>query len=225
MFEKKRGTRFLASVMALVMLLSLAPVGALATEDEGQPAENQTVTQPAVEGKGQQAVVDTEDTNENTPTAQPLEDFKPVVDNSDEEGSAVDVKPMESLINLDMGDRDGSSVATYSVSGPDTVKVGEEITLTCNNTFLWHTHNWKISNSNKKVELVGDTNQNTVRVKGLKEGTATVYCGNDSKQINVTDPQYVIRFYVSGTGTEGRYDEQHKYSVAGQPNSTFEEYL
>lgn len=43
MFEKKRGTRFLASVMALVMLLSLAPVGALATEGEGQPAENQAV--------------------------------------------------------------------------------------------------------------------------------------------------------------------------------------
>ena len=60
MFEKKRGKRFLASVMALVMLLSLAPVGALATEDEGQPAENQAVTQ--------QAVVDTKDTNENTPT-------------------------------------------------------------------------------------------------------------------------------------------------------------
>ena len=69
MFEKKRGTRFLASVMALVMLLSLAPVGALATEGEGQPAENQAVmTQPA---KDQQAVVDTKDTkdtNENTPT-------------------------------------------------------------------------------------------------------------------------------------------------------------
>ena len=32
MFEKKRGKRFLASVMALVMLLSLAPVGALAAE-------------------------------------------------------------------------------------------------------------------------------------------------------------------------------------------------
>ena len=48
MFEKKRGKRFLASVMALVMLLSLAPVGALATEDEGQPAENQAVAQPAV---------------------------------------------------------------------------------------------------------------------------------------------------------------------------------
>ena len=59
MFEKKRGTRFLASVMAFVMLLSLAPVGALATEGEGQPAENQPVAQSAV---------DTKDTNENTPT-------------------------------------------------------------------------------------------------------------------------------------------------------------
>lgn len=34
MFEKKRGKRFLASVMALVMLLSLAPVGALAAGSE-----------------------------------------------------------------------------------------------------------------------------------------------------------------------------------------------
>ena len=59
MFEKERGKRFLASVMALVMLLSLAPVGALATEGEEQPAENQPVAQPAV---------DTKDTNENTPT-------------------------------------------------------------------------------------------------------------------------------------------------------------
>ena len=32
MFEKKRGKRFLASVMALIMLLSLAPVGALAAD-------------------------------------------------------------------------------------------------------------------------------------------------------------------------------------------------
>lgn len=35
MFEKKRGKRFLASVMALVMLLSLAPVGALAYGYDG----------------------------------------------------------------------------------------------------------------------------------------------------------------------------------------------
>ena len=36
MFEKKRGKRFLASVMALIMLLSLAPVGALAVDDGAQ---------------------------------------------------------------------------------------------------------------------------------------------------------------------------------------------
>lgn len=36
MFEKKRGKRFLASVMALVMLLSLAPVGALAAGNGNQ---------------------------------------------------------------------------------------------------------------------------------------------------------------------------------------------
>ena len=66
MFEKKRGTRFLASVMALVMLLSLAPVGALATEGEGQPAENQTVTQPA-NGVDQKPVeTGTANTNEET---------------------------------------------------------------------------------------------------------------------------------------------------------------
>lgn len=63
MFEKKRGKRFLASVMALVMLLSLAPVGALATDETTE--ESPAVAQSAVEGKGQQ---DTEDTNENTPT-------------------------------------------------------------------------------------------------------------------------------------------------------------
>ena len=66
MFEKKRGKRFLASVMALVMLLSLAPVGALATEGEGQPAENQTVTQPA-NGVDQKPVeTGTANTNEET---------------------------------------------------------------------------------------------------------------------------------------------------------------
>ena len=65
MFEKKRGKRFLASVMALVMLLSLAPVGALAADETPTNEECSTVTQPAVEGGNQ---LDTKDTNENTPT-------------------------------------------------------------------------------------------------------------------------------------------------------------
>ena len=59
MFEKKRGKRFLASVMALVMLLSLAPVGALAADDEPLTTEESpAVTQPAVKDENQQDVAD-----------------------------------------------------------------------------------------------------------------------------------------------------------------------
>ena len=114
----------------------------------------------------------------------------------------------------------GNAVVQYSVSGSNTVKVGETITLTCNNKFHWPSHNWYTFGNSVAVE--GDTDSNTITVKGLKEGTATVYCSGDSKQINVTDPQYVIRFYVSGTGTKGLYTEKQKYSIADQPNSTFE---
>ena len=71
MFEKKRGTRFLASVMALVMLLSLAPVGALAADGETLTNEEcSTVNQPAVEGGNQQAGAD----EDNNPPPQPTED-------------------------------------------------------------------------------------------------------------------------------------------------------
>ena len=50
MFEKKRGKRFLASVMALVMLLSLAPVGALAAK--GGNDNESYVTQDTFNIKG-----------------------------------------------------------------------------------------------------------------------------------------------------------------------------
>lgn len=60
MFEKKRGTRFLASVMALIMLLSLAPVGALAVEDEEQNQE--VVALPANQADPKSVVTDEENT-------------------------------------------------------------------------------------------------------------------------------------------------------------------
>ena len=236
MFEKKRGKRFLASVMALIMLLSLAPVGALAA-DEKTPINEEcsTVNQPAVGDENQQAVVDTPENGETTNSDADdgvanlplLDENRPVADNSEAE-----IIPEKELIDEAFGvdskdeiqqygsKENGNAVVQYSVSGSNTVKVGETITLTCNNQFHWPSHNWYTFGNSVAVE--GDTDSNTITVKGLKEGTATVYCSGDSKQINVTDPQYVIRFYVSGTGTEGRYDEQHKYFVAGQPNSTFE---
>ena len=63
MFEKKRGKRFLASVMALVMLLSLAPVGALAVDDE---AQNQDVVALPADGDNPKPVVTDEENTANT---------------------------------------------------------------------------------------------------------------------------------------------------------------
>ena len=72
MFEKKRGKRFLASVMALVMLLSLAPVGALAADGETPITEEcSTMPLPAAEDDNQQDVADEDN---NTPTPQPAKD-------------------------------------------------------------------------------------------------------------------------------------------------------
>ena len=63
MFEKKRGTRFLASVMALVMLLSLAPVGALAVDGETLTNEEcSAMPLPANEADPKSVVTDEENT-------------------------------------------------------------------------------------------------------------------------------------------------------------------
>ena len=67
MFEKKRGTRFLASVMALVMLLSLAPVGALAANNEPPTNEEcSTMPLPANEADPKPVETGTANTNEET---------------------------------------------------------------------------------------------------------------------------------------------------------------
>ena len=105
MFEKKRGKRFLASVMALVMLLSLAPVGALATEEQPQTTEEPTVVQPAV---------DTKDTNENTPT-------KPTGDSDSAEAtkSEDDFDESFSYADADTSDNDnGIAAQNLSLNEP-----------------------------------------------------------------------------------------------------------
>lgn len=111
MFEKKRGKRFLASVMALIMLLSLAPVGALATEDEGQPAENQPVAQSAVESKDQ--------TNENTPT-------EPAKDSDSAEATKSEGDFDESFSYADTSDNDNG----IAVQNFDNDRAAEEQTIT-----------------------------------------------------------------------------------------------
>lgn len=132
MFEKKRGTRFLASVMALVMLLSLAPVGALATEGEGQPAENQPVAQPAV---------DTKDTNENTPT-------KPTGDSDSAEATKPegDFDESFSYADADTSDND-NGIAAQNVSNG---RAAEEQTITAE---YWVTNARVTAQGNQSLKI------------------------------------------------------------------------
>ena len=88
MFEKKNGKRFLASVMALVMLLSLAPVGALAADDEPPITEEcSAMPLPANEDNPKPVVTDeenTENTNEEpTPPPRNEGDTGTPADNND----------------------------------------------------------------------------------------------------------------------------------------------
>ena len=139
MFEKKRGTRFLASVMALVMLLSLAPVGALATEGEGQPAENQTVTQPADETNPKPTVTggeDTTNTNEE-PTPPPAnEGIATLPANNNNAPVAlpetpVIVKPAEGLsdeaFGVDADTSDNNGIAEYWGNGSNTNPISQTV--------------------------------------------------------------------------------------------------
>lgn len=88
MFEKKRGKRFLASVMALVMMLSLAPVGALAANNEPPTNEEcSTMPLPANEDNPKPVVTDeenTENTNEELTPPPSNEDYAETpADNND----------------------------------------------------------------------------------------------------------------------------------------------
>ena len=210
MFEKKRGKRFLASVMALVMLLSLAPVGALAAENEDSQ-ENTTVSLPADEDNPKPVETGTANTNEETTPPPANEGIAVLPANNNNAPVAlpetpVIVKPTEVLdqaIGVDsdtskdngIAEYKGNTSTTYSVSGPDTVKVNEEITLKCDGR---HRHSWNIKNDSDKVQLVGNRNANTVTVKGMKEGSASVYCKNESnaQEITVTKAEYQAYFYV-----------------------------
>ena len=119
MFEKKRGTRFLASVMALVMLLSLAPVGALAAGETPTNEECSAVNQPAVGDENQQDVVDTENTNENTPT-------KPTEDSDSAEATKSEGGLDESYSNADTSNNDNG----IAVQNFDNDRAAEEQTIT-----------------------------------------------------------------------------------------------
>ena len=122
MFEKKRGKRFLASIMALVMLLSLAPVGALAADEPPTNEECSAGPLPAEEGSTP-AVVDTP--KEDTPTPQPAVDPKPVVD-TPENGETTNSDTENGVANLPLLDENRPVVDTSSTTEEEpTVDVGD----------------------------------------------------------------------------------------------------
>ena len=123
MFEKKRGKRFLASVMALVMLLSLAPVGALAVDDE---AQNQDVVALPADGDNPKPVVTDEENTANTneePTPPPSNegDAGTPADNNDA-STAVSEMP---VISNPVQDLTGEEVllTTQESNGTVTIKL------------------------------------------------------------------------------------------------------
>ena len=114
MFEKKRGKRFLASVMALVMLLSLAPVGALAANNEPPTNEEcSTMPLPANEDNPKPVVTDEENT-ENT-----NEELTPPPRNEGYTG-----------IPADNNDTSTAISETPVISDPVQDLTGEEVLLT-----------------------------------------------------------------------------------------------
>ncbi|MCF2665034.1 InlB B-repeat-containing protein, partial [Oscillibacter valericigenes] len=101
------------------------------------------------------------------------------------------------------------------------IAVGETIELTCDNDSFWHQHGWHVTKQGI-VRLEDDGNE--VKVKGLKAGTVTVYCGKlnlDGNSVTITvkgsnpnpdpDPEEPeatkkVFVYVMDDGWEGNSD-------------------
>ena len=170
MFEKKRGKRFLASVMALVMLLSLAPVGTLAAENKDQQ-ENPPVTLPA-NGDDQKPVMtdeeNTENTNEETTPPPANKGIAALPANNNNTSVAlpetpVIVKPAEVL------DKD-NGIAEYKGNN-DGNYVNSEPTATEKMAELWITNAPVTANDSNSVsinsDIAGITTDNGVLVSEL----------------------------------------------------------
>ena len=178
MFEKKNGKRFLASVMALVMLLSLAPVGALATEGEGQPAENQPVAQPADETNPKPVETGTANTNEETTPPPANEGIAVLPANNNNAPVAlpetpVIVKPTEVLdqaIGVDSDTSKDNGIAEYKGNN-DGNYVNSEPTATEKMAELWITNAPVTANGSNSVSINSDidgiTTDNGVLVSEL----------------------------------------------------------
>ena len=126
MFEKKRGKRFLASVMALVMLLSLAPVGALAAGETPTNEESPAMTLPANEANPKPVVTDegnTANTNQE-PTPPPRnEDYAETP--ADNNGTSTAISEMSTDTSTKSNAAAGQTAYFYALLPGVGVPTGE----------------------------------------------------------------------------------------------------
>ena len=159
MFEKKRGKRFLASVMALVMLLSLAPVGALAADEETLTEESPAVTQPADEANPKPVVTGGEDTTntneESTPPPRNEGDAGTPADNNDASTAISETLMILNPVDLLNQASDYTTELTWSSNTQDA-------------TFFYLKTPTSIPGSNKTEDWGSALGNGTVNISGLR---------------------------------------------------------
>ena len=201
MFEKKRGTRFLASVMALVMLLSLAPVGALAADGETLTNEEcSTVPLPANEVNPKPVVTDEENTantNEELTPPPPNEDYAETpADNNDASTAISETLVILNPVDLLNQASDYTTELTWFQPQPSTT---QEATF-----FYLKTPTSKL-NSNKAKDWGPALGNGEINTDGLKWKKSDVW-GSNGRVENATN---VTNSNVnSWPSTHGKYDSE-----------------
>ena len=190
MFEKKRGKRFLASVMALVMLLSLAPVGALAVEDEEQNQE--VVALPANQADPKSVVTDEENTantnEEPTPPPSNEDDARAPADNNDASTAVSETLMILNPVDLLNQASDYTTELTWSSNTQEA-------------TFFYLKTPTSILGSNKTEDwgsALGNGTVNTSDLRWTKTNLDGSYGHKVENSFNVT------KYSLQGT-TQGRY--------------------
>ena len=201
MFEKKNGKRFLASVMALVMLLSLAPVGALAADGETPITEEcSAMPLPANEDNPKPVVTDEENTtntNEEPPPPPSNEGY--VETPADNNGASTAVSEMPVIMNpVDLLNQ-ASDYTTELTWSPSSSSI-EEATF-----FYLKTPTSKL-NSNKAKDWGPALGNGEINTDGLEWKKSDVWGSNNRRVENATN---VTNSNVnSWPSTHGEYDSE-----------------
>lgn len=207
MFEKKNGKRFLASVMALVMLLSLAPVGALA-------AESPAVTLPAEEGSTP-AVVDTP--SEDTPTTQPAVDPRPVVADPVESSSEAVIlpegDPLDPAFGVNPDTSNSNDIAEYKDGNSGNNGDKEPVTTDSTTEYVIRFY---VSNTGTE-DSYKDTADEKYVIKDQPNSTYIGAVGESKIELSVA-PGYAILTEYNDEAKDISTDDFENVNITGDEN-------